>query len=217
MEHRTGRLRIGVSMRVTTAVDYFEKRDALSQDWQSFLSEYLPEAISMPLPNLGDSIIKDVVEPWHINAFILTGGDNLGVFPERDDTETAILTHAITNHLPVLAVCRGFQLLQTYCGGSLSDCDRQEHMGTYHKVTAGKINFIVNSYHTKAILSESLAPRLKAIAFSTDGGVEAAAIKSEPVLAFMWHPEREEQVSLFERELIQQLFLDPVAFKSMRQ
>ena len=86
MEHSSGYLRIGVSMRVTKAVDYFEKRDALAQDWQNFLSEYLPEAISMPLPNLGEQIIQDVVEPWRINAFILTGGDDLGVFPERDIT-----------------------------------------------------------------------------------------------------------------------------------
>ena len=62
MEQRNGYLRIGVSMRVTKAVDYYEKRDALSQDWQIFISEYLPEAISMPLPNLGKQIIKDVVK-----------------------------------------------------------------------------------------------------------------------------------------------------------
>ena len=217
MEHSTGYLRIGVSMRVTEAVDYFEKRDALSQNWQKFLSEYLSEAISMPLPNLGEKIIQDVVEPWRLNAFILTGGDDLGVFPERDVTETAILTYAIAHHLPVLAVCRGFQLLQTYYGGSLSECDRQMHLATHHKVIAGKVDFEVNSYHTKAILAEKLAPPLKAIAFSQDGGVEAAAIKCEPVLALMWHPEREDRLTRFESGLIRQLFLDPDTFKLMKQ
>jgi len=216
MEHSTGYLRIGVSMRVTKAVDYFEKRDALSQDWQNFLSEYLPEAISMPLPNLGEKIIQDVIEPWRINAFILTGGDDLGVFPERDVTETMILTYAIAHHLPVLAVCRGFQLLQTYYGGILSECDRHIHMATHHKVIAGKINFEVNSYHTKSILAENLAPHLKVIALAQDGGVEAAAIKGKPVLALMWHPEREDRVNEFESGLIRQLFLDSATFNIVK-
>ena len=217
MEQRNGYLRIGVSMRVTKAVDYYEKRDALSQDWQIFLSEYLPEAISMPLPNLGKQIIKDVVEPWQINAFILTGGDDLGIFPERDVTETEILTYAIAHQLPVLAVCRGFQLLQTYFGGILSECDRDIHMATHHKVIAGKINFEVNSYHTKSVLTENLAPHLKVIALAQDGGVEAAAIKDKPVLALMWHPEREDRVTEFESGLIRQLFLDPATFNTMKQ
>ena len=216
MEPSNGYLRIGVSMRVTKAVDYFEKRDALSQDWQIYLSEYLPEAISMPLPNLGEKIIQDVVEPWRINAFILTGGDDLGVFAERDVTETAILTYAIAHQLPVLAVCRGFQLLQTYYGGILSECDRHIHMATHHKVIAGKINFEVNSYHTKSVLAENLAPQLKAIALAHDGGVEAAAIKGKPVLALMWHPEREDMATEFESGLIRQLFLDPTTFNTMK-
>ena len=215
MEDSIGRLRIGISMRVTVAADYYEKRDSLSQDWQRFLLKYLPGVSSLPLANVGSSIITNVVKPFRINAFILTGGDDEGVFPERDNTELAILTYAIENHLPVLAVCRGFQLLQTYCGGELSDCDSQAHMGTHHKVNVGEINLRVNSYHAKSIRPGSLASNLKAIAFAPDGGVEAAVFKNEAVLALMWHPERENRISQFECELIRQLFFEPLTFKSM--
>ena len=89
-------------------------------------------------------------------------------------------------------------------------------MATHHKVFSGKINFEVNSYHTKSILAENLAPHLKVIALAQDGGVEAAAIKGKPVLALMWHPEREDRVTKFESGLIRQLFLDPATFNTMK-
>ena len=207
MQHNTRLLRIGISMRVTNIADYSETRDSLSRDWQTFLTRQLPKAISMPIPNVGSSVITNIVEPWQLNGFILTGGEDLNMSRERDDTENAILTYAIDNHLPVLAICRGFQLLQNYFGGRLTDCDPQTHTATHHQVTAGKIRFKVNSYHTKAILTENLAPCLKAIALAPDQTVEAAAMRFEPVLAFMWHPERATHVGPFEHELIQNLFV----------
>src|SRR5205823_125920 len=39
--------------------------------------------------------------------------------PDRDVVEAMLLKHAMERHLPVLAVCRGIQILNVTCGGTL--------------------------------------------------------------------------------------------------
>ena len=66
-----------------------------------------------------------------LDALILSGGSDLspetygqdahpetyGVIPERDDAELALLTAALKRDLPVLAICRGSQVLNVALGG----------------------------------------------------------------------------------------------------
>ncbi len=59
-------------MRITKASGYLETRDALSQDWPGFMHSVLPEALWMPLPNLGRDIVEYVTS-WDPNGFIITG------------------------------------------------------------------------------------------------------------------------------------------------
>ena len=135
---------------------------------------------------------------------------------ERDETEFTILAQALARGLPVLAICRGFQLVNVAFGGSLVQhvAGHTEAHGPLvpHVVTAAPGSLLaaasgaaphqVNSYHHQAVTDATLAPGLRATAW-VDGLVEAfeAFEAAEPsaasdgrarrwLLGVQWHPER---------------------------
>ncbi len=135
--------------------------------------------------------------------------------PDRDAVEIALLQHALRRELPVLAVCRGIQILNVTCGGTLyQDVSAQVPAALKHDffptpeqpsrkylahditVKAGsRLGHIlgdavvpVNSMHHQAI--KDLAPNLAATAYAPDGiieGVEGTA--GQYLIAVQWHPE----------------------------
>lgn len=134
--------------------------------------------------------------------------------PDRDAVEIALLQHALRRELPVLAVCRGIQILNVVCGGTLyQDVTAQVPAALKHDyfptpehpsrkylahditVKAGsRLGHIlggtvpVNSMHHQAV--KDLAPNLAATAFAPDGiieGVEGAG--SQFLIGVQWHPE----------------------------
>jgi len=135
--------------------------------------------------------------------------------PDRDAVETMLLEHALDRRLPVLAVCRGLQILNVSCGGSLYQdvsamlpgAIKHDHFPTVqrpnraylaHDVTAkagsrvaaalGETRVPVNSMHHQAI--KELAPTLRPTAFAPDGIIEAAeGTTSRFVVGVQWHPE----------------------------
>jgi putative glutamine amidotransferase len=80
-----------------------------------------------------------------IDALILAGGDDLDpasygaephlktthTVPERDRSELALTTAAIARDMPVLGICRGMQLLNVACGGTLIQ-HLPEYLGHEH-------------------------------------------------------------------------------------
>jgi putative glutamine amidotransferase len=158
------------------------------------------------------------------DALVLTGGadvephrygfeDAAGVCttsPERDSIEWEILERSLRQPLPMLAICRGAQLLNVFHGGTLipdlgkrnaihrrDGEERRVHdvaivEGTrLHKI-AGKRGGLVNSSHHQAV--GRLAPAFRASAVSTDDAVieafEHARRDGQPfLLAVQWHPE----------------------------
>ena len=95
--------RIGITMRMVDAEGYNEPRDALAQDWGAFMGQVLPEALWMPVPNMGKDIIR-YFSDWNLDGLILSGGNDLGSEVLRDLTEEALLQHALSRSLPVLGV-----------------------------------------------------------------------------------------------------------------
>ena len=129
----------------------------------------------------------------------------------KDEIEIRLLRHALRHDIPILGICRGSQLLNVVCGGTLygdvqkekashrphinyHDYDAYRHPvsvspGTplahwYHRKTLR-----VNSYHHQGI--RELAPRFRPMAHADDGLIEAYY---DPQAAFLvglqFHPER---------------------------
>jgi putative glutamine amidotransferase len=121
--------------------------------------------------------------------------------PDRDQLEIALLQEALTRNLPVLAICRGIQLLNVALGGTLHQHIEGHHIpkqkdvhpvqiapGSLLHGVLGASEYSVNSLHHQAI--DRLAPRAQATATSPDGIVEAIELPdSRFVLAVQWHPE----------------------------
>ncbi|MBH64376.1 MAG: glutamine amidotransferase [Alphaproteobacteria bacterium] len=206
--------RVGLTMRITKASGYEEPRDSLAQDWAQFMSASLPEVAWMSVPNTG-STAASVVEDWRLDALILTGGDDIGETPLRDETERTLLHHFIDNGMPVFGVCRGMQLIQSEFGGNLRPCSLDEHVASRHEVefrsaspwpTPNQGAVSVNSFHTMAVHPDDLGEGLIPLAISADGYVEALYASNIPLLAVMWHPEREASLREHDRSLLRRLF-----------
>lgn len=184
-------IRIALTMRVTQAQGYYDPRDSIGQDWIIRLSQWgmLPLLVPNNLPDPADYL-----DQLQSDLLILTGGDDLGATPDRDSTETSLLKHALATGLPVLGVCRGYQLLNQYCGGSL--IQHEGHVAVTHDITptapwesvlGGRRH--VNSYHRFTVSAHNLGTDLTAAALDDDTMIEAAGLGSR-VLGIMWHPER---------------------------
>ena len=119
--------------------------------------------------------------------------------------------------LPILAICRGIQILNVALGGTLYQDLGSERPGpvahtgddSRHTVrvepgsllerTLGARAATVNSRHHQAI--RDLAPGLRAVAWAEDGVIEAveAADAAAPwTLAVQWHPEDLTERALFD-------------------
>lgn len=187
------RLRIALSQRVDSVASYDERRDALDQSWSLMLDRF--GHFPFPLVNsLRDPVAYlNAIRP---DAIVLTGGNDVSFAPgakssasERDILEASAIEYAKDHALPLLAVCRGFQMLNLHLGGSISSVEG--HVATQHSVSANAFEIDeVNSYHSYAISRADLASNLVVMAFASDGTVEAAHHRHLPWTCVMWHPER---------------------------
>ena len=139
-----------------------------------------------------------------VRGLVLTGGEDVApdhygatphprlgdVDPVRDAAELALIAAARSRRLPILAICRGIQILNVALGGTLyQDLDSERPSLVPHsdettqhavRVAAGSLlertlgmrSATVNSRHHQAI--RDLAPCLKAVAWADDGVIEAA-------------------------------------------
>lgn len=139
--------------------------------------------------------------------------DKLGLIDaERDATELELARWAMDGGLPLLAICRGIQVLNVALGGSLYqdiqaqipeaqkhdwypgyDRSRLSHdvevsAGTRLAQIVGPGTLPVNSLHHQSL--KETAPGLTVVARAPDSVVEAAEAKDHPfALAVQWHPE----------------------------
>jgi len=172
---------VAISQRVTFIENRNEYRDSLDQRLTIFFQSigFTP----IPIPNSISNDIStwiDIVKP---DLIVLSGGNNLGDFLTRDFTEKELINISINNHIPMLGICRGMQMIGTSFGSKL--CKVDNHVSSHHKVT-GEISGIKNSYHNYSL---GLCPEdFKVLAHSEDSQIEAIKHLSLPIEGWMWHP-----------------------------
>ena len=142
-----------------------------------------------------------------------------GVVPERDRAELALLSAALERDMPVLAVCRGSQILNVALGGDLVQHLPDVVGDDKHKHTPGAFSDhdvdLVPGTRVQQILGDhtpvkshhhqgygQLGEGLREAARADDGTVEAL---EDPTRRFavgvLWHPEAGEDFALF-KELV---------------
>ncbi len=160
-----------------------------------------------------------------LDGLLLSGGDDVdpvhygqaphpdlgAVDPQRDAFELAIFRDARAHGLPVLAICRGIQLVNVAMGGTLwqdipserpqalrhaqaTHRDDRTHRvdltpGSQLAMALGGTVCEVNSFHHQSI--RDLAPGLAITGRAPDGEIEGVESEDDGpwLLAVQWHPE----------------------------
>lgn len=200
------------------------------QDWQLIAGDYIKAVelaggspVILPVVDELDSI-WDFVK--NLDGIVFTGGSDIDPYyygekpdnklgtinPFRNQHEVELCKRVIKDtEIPILGICRGLQLINITCGGSLyQDLESQRDGGHNHRLSIfpkiysshqvtieaesklgkifGKEKIGVNSFHHQAIkdLGKDLVITMKA----EDGLIEAIEMKgSRFVVAVQWHPE----------------------------
>jgi putative glutamine amidotransferase len=142
--------------------------------------------------------------------------ETFGVGEERDRAELALLEGALARDMPVLAICRGSQVLNVARGGDLVQHLPDVVGDEKHKHTPGTFADHAVSLEQGTRLADILGDRapvkshhhqgfgrvgegLRVAAHAEDGTVEAVEDPSRRfALGVLWHPEAGEDMKLFE-------------------
>ena len=189
--------RVGISLRIDNIEKYNEKRDALSQEWIILLEKcnLVPILIPNSLTN-----IQNFIEELDLDGVILSGGDNLGDYPDRDKTENKLIEYSLEKNIPILGVCRGMQILNYFFGGRVIKNGSENHVKIDHDVKILGLKFKelfkknmikVNSYHNNIITKNELHEEFNIFAIDVrDDTIEGYYHKKYQIVGVMWHPER---------------------------
>jgi len=176
----------------------------------------------------GEEDIEETIDAVH--GLIFSGGPDLdpdtygqqahpqtnGVNPERDKGELALLGAALERDLPVLAVCRGSQVMNVALGGDLLQHLPELVGHEKHKEIAGTFSdhdvSLVPGTRLAGLLGERapvkshhhqgfgrLGDGLQEAAWAEDGTLEAIEDPERTfALGVLWHPEEGQDQRLFE-------------------
>ena len=175
-----------------------------------------------------------------LDALVFSGGGDLDpthfggddhphsyfICEERDAFELQLMRAALERETPVLAICRGTQVLNVALGGSLhshledvvGDAIRHRESQTchtHHPVELAPDSRLaalmgatelaeVASWHHQGV--DRLGAGLRAVAWAPDGTVEALELSEAPqLLAVQWHPELQIELGSLQRRLFEEI------------
>ncbi|HXN77702.1 MAG TPA: gamma-glutamyl-gamma-aminobutyrate hydrolase family protein [Candidatus Dormibacteraeota bacterium] len=211
---------VGVTLRPLSGSE-FPPKLALNRSYFESLED--AGAVALPIPLVRDpERLRSLY--GHIDALLLPGGADieprrygaaarsdchLSLAPDLDEVELRLAEWAMADGLPVLGICRGIQVLNVACGGTLwqdvrvegavsESHDQEPRDALVHDLDVepdsllaraiGATHVRVNSLHHQAI--RDLGAPLRAVARSSDGLIEGVELPSANfVLGVQCHPE----------------------------
>ena len=152
---------------------------------------------------------------WFADGILLPGGGDVaarwsdqlphsreyGVDEEQDAFDLAVARVALADRIPLLAICRGNQIVNVALGGDLVQ-DMADTTGThFHRVHALRVEpdsplgeilgseTTISCYHHQCI--STLGRGLVPAAYASDGVIEAVTLRDHDgwYLGVQWHPE----------------------------
>mgnify|MGYP001212037894 CR=1 FL=1 len=169
-----------------------------------------------------DEVIRETME--HVDGLLLSGGHDLyplnygeepkqgigPVWPERDHFDFLLLEEAEKHGIPVMAICRGHQIVNVYHGGTLyqdlkydKNCyikhsQNQDPATATHTVLIeadshfakiiGSTQWITNTHHHQTI--SKIGDGLRVSARTKDGTIEGLeSINGSYLQSYQFHPE----------------------------
>ncbi|SPT58108.1 gamma-glutamyl-gamma-aminobutyrate hydrolase family protein [Actinomadura madurae] len=118
---------------------------------------------------------------------------------QQDAFDLAVAAHALAAGTPLLAICRGLQVVNVVAGGTLRQHMEPDHRHVVHRVaaeagsllarTTGTLAPAVSCYHHQGI--ETPGAGLAVTARAADGTIEAMELPGARgwFLGVQWHPE----------------------------
>lgn len=211
---------VGVTTSIT--VDQTPERAYVNSAYLHAVQQAGGVPVLLP-PQLSKSSLERLVRG--LDALLLTGGGDVDpgsfgeaphptlydVAPSRDALETQVTHMALEKKTPLLAICRGIQVLNVALGGSLHQdvatdpgtqiqhSQKEARDQTTHKVTVtprsrlgrvlGSEDIEVNSFHHQVI--KSLGRGLVPVAWAPDRLIEGVELDDDSrwVVGVQWHPE----------------------------
>ncbi|NLG78863.1 MAG: gamma-glutamyl-gamma-aminobutyrate hydrolase family protein [Firmicutes bacterium] len=212
---------VGVTCSTSSSNEADEsKKHTLPHDYVYALTRVGGEAVILPAGD-SESAIRLASA---LDGILLSGGADLDprhfgedphprlghIDPERDEFELALVRAAVQAGTPILAICRGIQVLNVAMGGTLyQDIPSQVNGAIKHRQDApryhashkvvverhsklagmvGAGDVLVNSFHHQAV--REVAPGFFVSARSTDGVIEGIESAHDLfVVGVQWHPE----------------------------
>ena len=164
------------------------------------------EDLSNYINKLGLNILPLSIKKNKINTenlrlakgLILSGGGDIYKYKKnkinklRDSIEIKLFNYFSKKNLPILLICRGFQLMIDM--HKIKLFKQKNHVRKSHLLKLSNSKFLkhsklsVNSYHNYSI--KKLPVNYINVASTKDGSIEIAEHKSKKILGLMFHPER---------------------------
>ena len=184
-----------------------------SSDW----NERMSGIDGVLLPGGGD------IDPARYAPEVTTD-EIYGVDELQDEVDFELARWALESGIPVLAICRGCQLVNVALGGTLVQHMEDDHRHKLHLVKVdvpaelGLSESVVESscYHHQEI--DKLGLGIEVIARSEEGVVEAIRIPAKGwAYGVQWHPEDNFASNRQQLEIFEKFVSEAASFSSRRQ
>lgn len=199
--------------------------------------------VALQVPPVAQSVEAAVELVSRFDGVIIQGGGDIdpslygqtqisskiyGISAEHDALEMAIVRAAIEQNKPVLAICRGIQILNVALGGTLHQDlgevleDGEAHWNTYHEIVLTADSRVAramkttspkrsHSFHHQAL--DKVAHDLIVTGRAEDNTVEAVEHASAKwIVGVQWHPEDDAKTEPDQQKLFDG-FIDAVRSK----